>query len=219
MKDYGPAEYIIKKYEGFNEKAYRDPMSGGKPTFGFGTQYYPDGSPVLSGHRVSREKAEEYLREELTVIEDDLVNLNLDLDPGMHQALLSFIHSVGWNAFFFSNIVDALERRDLKEAVSEINSWIFDEDHKAIASLIQRRSDEITLFLSCTDEFRWQSPDILLKAFRDYEASSREVQAIRQLEKSISPYLLAEFADCFGVFTRQSSYLPFDYEELYHRSR
>jgi len=219
VKDYGPAEYIIKKYEGFNEKAYEDPLSGGKATFGYGTQYYPDGAPVLISQRVSREKAEEYLFEELSVIDEDLVNLNLDLDPAMHQALLSFIHSVGWNAFFFSNIVDALERNDLKEVVAEINNWIFDEDHKAIASLIKRRSEEVSLFLSGTEEYLLSSPDILLKAFRDYEASAREVDAIRQLEKSISPYLLAEFADCFGLFTRQSTYLAFDYDELYPRTR
>jgi lysozyme len=220
VRNFGPAEYIIKKYEGFNDKAYPDPLSDGVWTIGFGTQFYPDGSPVQQGHRITPEKAEEYLSDELHVIELDLLDLNLPLDQSMIQALVSFIHSVGWSAFFYSNIVDAMERNDVTCVVKEINKWIFDEDHKAIGGLVERRMEETTLFLTDVDDyFEPRIPNILLKAFRDYEASADEVQAIRRLESSISPYVLAEFANSFGLYGRKSFLSEFDADRIFDLPR
>jgi len=216
VRNFGPAEYIIKKYEGFNNKAYSDPLSDGAWTIGFGTQFYSDGSPVQQGHRITREKADEYLLDELHVIELDLLDLNLRLDDAMVQALVSFIHSVGWSAFLYSNIVDAMDRGDVTAAVEEINKWIFDEDHKAVGGLVERRMEETTLFLSDLDDyFAPRIPNFLLKAFRDYEASAEEVQAIRRLESSISPYVLAEFANSFGLYNRKSFFSEFDVDRIF----
>jgi hypothetical protein len=38
-----------------------------------------------------------------------------------------------------------------------------------------------------------------MKAFRNYTASSKQVNAIRKLEESINPYVLAEFANAFEI--------------------
>ena len=58
---YQDAISIIKAFEGFNEKAYPDPVTGSDPyTFGYGTQFYPDGSQVKQGHCCTKEKALEY---------------------------------------------------------------------------------------------------------------------------------------------------------------
>ena len=100
MHDFSSAICIIKKYEGFNERACPDPATGAEPyTIGYGSEFYPDGSPVLKGQLVSRKKAFEYLLAELDVIEGELDALKLDLDPHMKNALLSFIHSVGVGSF------------------------------------------------------------------------------------------------------------------------
>ena len=77
-----------------------------------GTQFYPDGSPVRQGQRCTYEKAVEYLFNEITVIEAQLRKLNLGLDPYMTQALVSFIHSVGWESFLYSEVIDNIERED-----------------------------------------------------------------------------------------------------------
>ena len=54
MYPYTEALLIIKTFEGFNEKAYCDPDTGSDPyTIGYGTQFYPDGSPVKKGIRRS----------------------------------------------------------------------------------------------------------------------------------------------------------------------
>jgi hypothetical protein len=117
----------------------------------------------------------------------------------MHQALISFIHSIGWEPFLYSNIVDCLEREDFCSATEEIGRWIFDEDHKAIGGLLDRRREEIALFLLDVDANPWSSTEVLLKAFRNYTAAPQQVRAIRALEENINPYVLSEFANSFLI--------------------
>lgn len=200
MSDLSCAINLIRKYEGFSEKAYPDPSTGDEPyTIGFGTQFYPDGSPVKKGQQCSKEKALEYLFHEVNVIESQLLKLNLGLDPYMRQALVSFIHSVGWEPFFYSSIVDCLEAEDLAGATEEIGRWIFNEDHKVIGGLLDRRRVEIDLFLREVDANPWSSTEILLTAFRNYSAAPHEVRAIRLLEEQVNPYILSQFANNFKI--------------------
>jgi len=200
MSDLSRAINLIRKYEGFNEKAYQDPHTGAEPyTIGFGTQFYPDGSPVKKGQRCSQEKALEYLFHEVNVIESQLLCLNLGPDDSMRQALVSFIHSIGWESFLYSRIIDCLEIEDFSGATEEIGRWIFDQDHKVIGGLLDRRREEMALFLQEIDANPWASTEILLTAFRNYSAAPHEVRAIRILEESISPYILSEFANNFRI--------------------
>ena len=198
MKPFFRAIELIRTYEGFNEKAYPDLKTGLAPyTFGYGTQFYPDGSPVLRGHCCTKEKAIEYLEHELQVISEDIEKINLVLDASMKEALLSFIHSVGWQAFLYSELIDCIANENWYGVAVEISRWIFDEDHRVIGGLIDRRRDEIDLFLLEVNERSWSTTDILLKAFRSYTGSHRQINAIQKLEQNSNPYLLAEFANAF----------------------
>ena len=200
MADFAHAINLIRKYEGFNEKAYADPVTGAEPyTIGFGTQYYPDGSPVKKGQRCSKEKALEYLFHEVNIIDIELQKLNLGLDESMRQALISFVHSIGWEPFLYSEIVDAIEREDFKVASDAISRWIFDEYHQVIGGLIDRRREEVSLFLQDVDANPWSSTEILLTAFHNYTAAPHQVRAIRMLEESVNPYVLSEFANNFCI--------------------
>jgi lysozyme len=200
MSDFSAAIELIRKYEGYNEKAYPDPTTGTEPyTIGYGTQFYPDGSPVRRGHLCTKRKALEYLYHELEVLDTELKKLNLGLDGSMHQALLSFIHSVGWNSFLYSNIIDCLEREDWLSASQEIPKWVFDQDHKMVGALLHRRQEEVLLFLREANNNTWVSTEILLAAFRNYSAAPHQVKAIRMLERSINPYTLSEFANQFKI--------------------
>jgi lysozyme len=217
MPDFTPAIWIIKKFEGFSEKACPDPATGEAPyTIGYGTTFYPDGSPVLKGQLVSKKKALQYLNEELKVIAEELEDLHIELDHYMEAALLSFIHSVGWEAFLYSSIVDAIEREDFNEVINEFNRWIFDSDHQVIGGLIERRREEGNLFLTNIGDCSWTAPGVLLKAFRDYEASLSQVNAIRKLEEAVNPYLLSEFANDFGIATSRSSLIDHEIERLFY---
>ena len=200
MADFSYAINLIRKYEGFNEKAYANLVTGGEPyTFGYGTQFYPDGAPVRKEQCCSKEKALEYLFHEINVIDSQLSKLNIGLDDGMRQALISFIHSVGWEAFFYSRVIDCIEHEDLYAATEEISRWIFDEEHRAIGGILDRRREEITLFLQEVGATPPSLTDILLTAFRNYTASPKQVQAIRRLEERISPYILSEFVNAFQI--------------------
>jgi GH24 family phage-related lysozyme (muramidase) len=200
MSDLSNALNLIRKYEGFNEKAYADPFTNAEPyTIGYGTQFYPDGSPVKRGQLCSKEKALEYLFHEVSIIETQLLKLNMGLEDCMRQALISFIHSIGWEPFLYSQIIDAIEREDFCCVTKEMGSWIFDEYHNVVGNLVDRRREEIQLFLQEIDANPWSSTEVLLSAFRNYAASPNQVRAIRLLEEKINPYVLSEFANNFDI--------------------
>ena len=205
---------IIRKYEGFNESAYPDQVTGGAPfTLGYGTQFYPDGSPVKYGQYCTKEKALEYLQHEISCIKDDLDGLNLHIDNSMRQALISFIHSVGWKAFLYSSIIDQVEQQNWVGITEEIKCWIFDQDRVVVGNLLERRREESCLFLSHINPSTSQVGEILLAAFRNYSAAPHEIQAIKKLEEGINPYLLAEFANTFQI--KQADWID-QTEEVLH---
>lgn len=213
MSDLSNAINLIRKYEGFSEKAFPDPNTGQEPyTLGYGTQFYPDGSPVKRGQFCTKEKALEYLFHEVEVIDTQLQKLNLGLDSHMRQALISFIHSVGWEPFFYSEIIDALERDDPFSVTYEMSKWIFNADHQVIGGLLDRRQEEIRLFLKKINANPWANTEILLTAFRNYSAAPHEVKAIRRLEEQLNPYVLSEFANTFKI--DESPWSDFEPEEL-----
>jgi len=213
MADFSHAINLICKYEGFNEKAYANLTTDAEPyTIGYGTQYYPDGSPVKRGQHCSQEKALEYLFQEVGIIDTQLSKLNLGLDEPMRQALISFIHSIGWELFLYSSIIEAIEAENFHTATKEMSSWIFDECHKVIGGLIDRRREETNLFLQNVESTPWDTTEILLTAFREYSGTTKEIKAVQELEESISPYILSKFANEFNG--SDSLWETFSQEEL-----
>jgi len=205
MKRFSQAIDIICKYQGFNEKAYPDLSTGGQPySIGFGTQFYPDGTPVAAGQMCTRTKATQYLKHELKCIDNDLDTINLHLDESMRAALISFIHSIGWESFLYGELIDAIGNEDWPTLALEMSRWIFDQDYKVIGNLIDRRREEIRLFLSEVDNNPWSSTEVLLTAFRKYSAAPQQVRAIRALEENMNPYILAEFANSFDIAQEDS---------------
>lgn len=200
MSDFSAAISIICKYQGFSEKAYPDPATGKEPyTIGYGSQFYPDGSPVKRGQCCSKHKALEYLFHEISIIETELLKLNLGLDNCMKQALISFIQSIGWESFLYTGIIDAIEHEDFGTCVEEMGRWIFDGNHQVVGGLLDRRREEIALFLQELEINPWSSTAVLLTAFRNYTAAPHQVKAIRALEEKINPYILSEFANSFEI--------------------
>jgi GH24 family phage-related lysozyme (muramidase) len=200
MSDFSLAINLICKYEGFNEKAYPDPNTNKEPyTIGYGTQYYPDGAPVKAGQKCTEEKALEYLFNEIHVIYRELLKENLNLDEYMMQALISFIHSVGWESFLYSQIIDCIENENFSAVCEDISRWIFDEEYHIIGGLLDRRKEEIKLFLTEIHTNNWKTSEILLNAFRTFNSNPGQIRAIQKLEESINPYILSDFANNFRV--------------------
>ena len=199
MVDFYDAINIIKKYEGFTEKATPDPTTGADPYFiGYGTQYYPDGTPVKKGQRCTEHKALEYLLNEVEEISDDLDGLNLGLDACMKNALISFIHSVGWEAFLYGTVIDSINEENWGGVAEEITHWIFDEHYRVIGNLIDRRREESCLFLQELGVSFAPSGQVLINAFRQYQGLPYQQRAIQALEENSNPYVLAAFANTFS---------------------
>ena len=167
MADFARAINLIRKYEGFNESAYANFETGEEPyTIGYGTQFYPDGNPVRKGQKCTKSKALEYLIFELQVIEEQLDVALPNLNPSMKEALLSFIHSIGWDSFLYSEIIDHIDQGEIDEASKILHKWIFDAHRHAVGTLVQRRRDECKLFLDESADSPHTATD------RDWETSS-----------------------------------------------
>lgn len=192
---------IIINYEGYNEKAFPDPTTGGAPyTIGFGTQYYPDGEPVERGQLCTYKKAKEYLLHEVEKINKLLIKEVPDLDARMKEALISFIHSIGWEPFLYSDILDEIEENKWDAAAEEMYRWVFDQDYQVISNLIHRRRDEIHLFLTGIQKNGYEfGGQLLLNAFMIFDSSPNQIKAIKRLESGIHPVILAEFANEFKL--------------------
>jgi hypothetical protein len=77
--------------------------------------------------------------------------------------------------------------------------WIFNADHQVVGNLLDRRREEINLFLQGVDANPWASTEVLLTAFRNYTAAPHQVKAVQRLEELMSPYILAEFGNNFRI--------------------
>lgn len=192
---------LIVKYEGFNEKSFPDPSTGTAPyTIGFGSQYYPNGEPVGRGQLCTYEKAKEYLYYEIEEIKKSLAKEITGLNTHMEEALVSFIHSIGWEPFLYSDILDAIEDEDREIVAEEMYRWVFDQDHQVVSSLIYRRREEINLFLiGSQDGVPGFGGQLLLNAFERYDNSPVQSRAIKRLEAAIHPMILAEFINDFKL--------------------
>ena len=207
MSDFSRAINLICRYEGFTESAYPDVTTGGEPyTIGYGTQFYPDGAPVKNGQYCTKQKAWEYLYHELQVIDEELTGLNLGLDDAMRQALISFIHSVGWESFLYSSVIDHIDNEDWDLATKEIMRWVFDQDKQLVGTLLDRRKEEIDLFISELEEPVDTTPGILLSAFCAYTGTPGQRRAIETLENNINPYELSEFVNNFKQDLEKKEY-------------
>ena len=65
-----PGIYLIKEFEVFSAKAYKD--SVGIWTIGYGTTRYPGGANVKAGDTITEQRAEQYLKQH---IEDTLEDI------------------------------------------------------------------------------------------------------------------------------------------------
>ena len=104
---------LIKEFEGLHQLkadgmvyAYPDPLSGAEPyTIGYGSTKDIDGSPFELGDKITREKAELLLEQQLkysylSVLEKTIPHWDL-MNDNQHGALLSFAYNLG--AYFYGN--------------------------------------------------------------------------------------------------------------------
>lgn len=141
----------IKKSEGLRLAAYPDPGSkDGKPvTIGYGTTRI-DGKPISLGTKITKTQAEAYLRTDLGNFAGRVASLiKVKLNENQFGALVSFAYNVGIGAFESSTLLRKLNAGDFASVPSELRKWN-KNDGKVMQGLINRREDEIKLWLDGT---------------------------------------------------------------------
>ncbi len=91
---------LIKEFEGLHLEAYPDPLSGNLPiTIGWGSTKDIDGSPFELGDKISREKADLLLEQQVKYKYLDTLEKTIpfwdEMSDNQHGALLSFAYNLG----------------------------------------------------------------------------------------------------------------------------
>ena len=111
---------LIKEFEGLHLSAYNDPLSGGLPiTIGWGSTKDIDGSRFELGDKISEEKAELLLRQQLKYNYLDVLENTVpywdEMNSNQHGALLSFAYNLGahfYGGHNFQTITRVLKNKE-----------------------------------------------------------------------------------------------------------
>ena len=135
---------LIKKFEGLRLTAYLCPVRVW--TIGYGHT----GEDVYSGLKISEERAEELLLDDLQSFEQCVNSfVTVKLNQNEYDALVSFTFNVGTTAFINSTLLKLLNQRTNRRVVSEeFKRWVKGGDGEAIPGLVRRREEECKLFLA-----------------------------------------------------------------------
>ena len=132
---------LIKRWEGFRNKAYLCP--GNVWTIGYGHT-----KNVRSGMCISKEQAEQLLREDLKHFEASVSQLvTVQLNQAQFDALVSFTFNVGVGAFKKSTLRKLVNQGDFLGAAKQFGRWV-NANGKKLPGLVSRREEEKQLFLS-----------------------------------------------------------------------
>ena len=132
---------LIKRWEGFRAKAYRDPV--GIWTIGYGHI-----KGVRPGDYMTEPQALALLREEVKEYEEPVRRaVAVDLNQNQFDALVSFTYNVGAGAFSQSTLLGLLNQGRYKAAANQFLRWV-KGGGRTLPGLVSRRQDERELFLS-----------------------------------------------------------------------
>ena len=136
---------FIKSHEALRLKAYQD--SKGVWTIGWGHT-----KNVHPGDVITREQAEQFIRDDFTWVER---TLNADLVIGRdkplvtqneYDALCSLVFNIGSQAYLDSTVRRKIKQGDKMAAAHAFGMWVY-SNHKFVQGLANRRADEVRLFL------------------------------------------------------------------------
>lgn len=137
---------LIKQFEGCVLTAYRDSI--GVLTIGYGHT-----GMVREGMTISRERAEELLREDIAHVERCLSNsLQTAVTQSEFDALASFTFNLGCGRLRGSTLLRLVNSGDPDGlAAAEFEKWVYAR-HEKLDGLVKRRKAEAELFRSTREE-------------------------------------------------------------------
>lgn len=145
---------IIKTFEGLRLRAYKCPA--GKWTIGYGHT----GPDVHPGLEITKERAEELLRQDLLRFENQVMFLvTIPINENQFSALVSFTYNVGADidedtipeGLGDSTLLKLLNKGDFQGAANQFPLWCKSKG-KILPGLAKRRVAERKLFLKEVDQ-------------------------------------------------------------------
>jgi lysozyme len=136
---------LIKEFEGCKLKSYQ--CSAKKWTIGFGNTFYEDGSPVMPGHAITQEKANqlfEIIANDFSAKVAKLVTANVS--ENQFGALVSFSYNCGVNNLQKSTLLKKVNANPNDTSIkAEFAKWN-KAGGKVLAGLTRRREAESNLY-------------------------------------------------------------------------
>ena len=144
---------LIQEFESFVNAPYLD--SARVWTIGYGSTYYPNGTPVTGRDKpITREYAETIQRHVIATDFEPVINdlLKKEIASGfvnqnMYDAIISLAYNIGVNGFKRSSVLRLLKQGDKFNASNAFLLWNM-SGGKVLRGLVRRREKERKLFLS-----------------------------------------------------------------------
>lgn len=135
---------LIKQWEGFRAKAYKD--TGGVWTVGYG--HTSDSQMAVGASTVvTQAQAESLLRGDLAEAENAVSRLvKVTLSQSQFDALVSFTYNLGEGQLQKSTLLKKLNTGDYQSVPSELQKWVYDNGKKQ-PGLVNRRAAEAGLWV------------------------------------------------------------------------
>lgn len=145
---------LITKWEGLELEAYYD--SSGVLTIGYGhTNNAPSGNlyPVYENQTISQEIAIKYLKADLEELEIQIRNvLSANISQNQFDALVSFTYNLGIGTLSRSDLLVYTNDYKYQLAANQFDLYVYDSNRNKLQGLVNRRSDEKSLYLSEFEE-------------------------------------------------------------------
>lgn len=173
MKTSDKGKNIIKKFEGCRLTAYKPVAAEKYYTIGWG--HY--GADVTANMKISQERADELLTEDLKKFEDRVNGTGLTLTQNQFDALVSFTYNCG-----AGNLQSLVKNRSLSEIADAMLLYNKGADKKVLPGLVERRKLERNLFLEGMKEYKKVTPELISEILNNkYGTRDARKSAIEKL--------------------------------------
>jgi lysozyme len=151
---------LIREFEGFRSKAYRDAV--GVWTIGYGHTSMAGAPQVSAGMTITREEAEKILERDVEQFSKGVSQLlTVAISDQQFSALVSFAYNVGLGNFKKSSVLLAVNGRDFQRVPQRLNLWV-KAGGRVLPGLIRRRAAEGALFLTEATAPPEQPPEVMI---------------------------------------------------------
>ena len=140
---------LIRKWEGLRLNAYL--CGAGKPTIGWGSTFYENGSKVELGDKITIDRADKMLHFMCNMFNDAISKMvTSNINDNQRGALLSFVFNIGAGNLKKSTLLKKVNKNPADPTIrNEFMRWV-NVGGKPSNGLINRRKDEAELYFSAS---------------------------------------------------------------------